>query len=272
MLSCMSCLCILAVNPSLISRIIFKYPFLENAVLTSLTPLPCLCLQRVPLIVAACCRIVEARGLESTGIYRVPGNNAVVSSLQEQLNRGPGDINLQDEVSLTRGLVHGRGPMWCVHCTLWCAWHWAKAPRWARRDLPLQTSRRDGPQPGCSPTGGCGQGLGALKQRLADDRFLGLEDKKNSGKPGKGPPGREMVWGKAWPWRLAGSHHAVSVKGQEAGVPGFGYVVCCTPSSSLFSSFFSSTMFICLFTYFWLCWVFIAAQALLELQRVGATF
>ncbi|XP_075417836.1 rho GTPase-activating protein 23 isoform X2 [Tenrec ecaudatus] len=53
--------------------------------------------QRVPLIVAACCRIVETRGLESTGIYRVPGNNAVVSSLQEQLNRGPGDINLQDE-------------------------------------------------------------------------------------------------------------------------------------------------------------------------------
>ncbi|XP_071459336.1 rho GTPase-activating protein 23 isoform X3 [Marmota flaviventris] len=53
--------------------------------------------QRVPLIVAACCRIVEARGLESTGIYRVPGNNAVVSSLQEQLNRGPSDINLQDE-------------------------------------------------------------------------------------------------------------------------------------------------------------------------------
>ncbi|XP_073902011.1 rho GTPase-activating protein 23 isoform X3 [Castor canadensis] len=53
--------------------------------------------QRVPLIVAACCRIVEARGLECTGIYRVPGNNAVVSSLQEQLNRGPGDINLQDE-------------------------------------------------------------------------------------------------------------------------------------------------------------------------------
>lgn len=40
---------------------------------------------------------MEARGLESTGIYRVPGNNAVVSSLQEQLNRGPGDINLQDE-------------------------------------------------------------------------------------------------------------------------------------------------------------------------------
>ena len=53
---------------------------------------------------AACCRIVEARGLESTGIYRVPGNNAVVSSLQEQLNRGPGDINLQDEVGAAGSL------------------------------------------------------------------------------------------------------------------------------------------------------------------------
>ncbi|XP_008569204.1 PREDICTED: rho GTPase-activating protein 23-like, partial [Galeopterus variegatus] len=60
--------------------------------------------QRVPLIVAACCRIVEARGLESTGIYRVPGNNAVVSSLQEQLNRGPSDINLQDEVGAGGGV------------------------------------------------------------------------------------------------------------------------------------------------------------------------
>lgn len=57
---------------------------------------------------AACCRIVEARGLESTGIYRVPGNNAVVSSLQEQLNRGPSDINLQDEVGVARPLVEFR--------------------------------------------------------------------------------------------------------------------------------------------------------------------
>lgn len=59
---------------------------------------------------AACCRIVEARGLESTGIYRVPGNNAVVSSLQEQLNRGPGDINLQDEV----GTAVGRAEVVCA--------------------------------------------------------------------------------------------------------------------------------------------------------------
>lgn len=75
----------------------------------ALTPLPCLCPQRVPLIVAACCRIVEARGLESTGIYRVPGNNAVVSSLQEQLNRGPSDINLQDEVGVAQLLVESHG-------------------------------------------------------------------------------------------------------------------------------------------------------------------
>ena len=64
---------------------------------------------------AACCRIVEARGLESTGIYRVPGNNAVVSSLQEQLNRGPGDINLQDEVGAAGESVEagrGRGGVW----------------------------------------------------------------------------------------------------------------------------------------------------------------
>lgn len=82
--------------------------------LAFLTCLPCLCLQRVPLIVAACCRIVEARGLESTGIYRVPGNNAVVSSLQEQLNRGPGDINLQDEV----GTAEEGGKAMCVCLSL----------------------------------------------------------------------------------------------------------------------------------------------------------
>ncbi|NXU78232.1 RHG23 protein, partial [Oreotrochilus melanogaster] len=53
--------------------------------------------KNVPLIVEACCRVVEDRGLEYMGIYRVPGNNAVVSSLQEQLNKGATEINLQDE-------------------------------------------------------------------------------------------------------------------------------------------------------------------------------
>ncbi|XP_059414469.1 rho GTPase-activating protein 23-like isoform X5 [Carassius carassius] len=50
----------------------------------------------IPLIVEICCGLVEDMGLEYTGIYRVPGNNAVVSSLQEHLNKG-GDINIAEE-------------------------------------------------------------------------------------------------------------------------------------------------------------------------------
>ncbi|XP_028286115.1 rho GTPase-activating protein 23-like [Parambassis ranga] len=50
----------------------------------------------VPLIVEVCCGIVEAKGLESTGIYRVPGNNAMVFNLQEHLNKGM-DIDTADE-------------------------------------------------------------------------------------------------------------------------------------------------------------------------------
>lgn len=41
--------------------------------------------------------MVEATGLEYTGIYRVPGNNAMVSNLQEHLNKGM-DINTAEEV------------------------------------------------------------------------------------------------------------------------------------------------------------------------------
>ncbi|CAJ0951708.1 unnamed protein product [Ranitomeya imitator] len=51
----------------------------------------------VPLIVELCCTLVEQKGLEYLGIYRVPGNNAVVSSLQEQLNKGLIDTNIQDQ-------------------------------------------------------------------------------------------------------------------------------------------------------------------------------
>ncbi|XP_073684152.1 rho GTPase-activating protein 23 isoform X2 [Garra rufa] len=50
----------------------------------------------VPQIVETCCRLVEEMGLEYTGIYRVPGNNAVVSSLQDQLNKGM-DIDTTEE-------------------------------------------------------------------------------------------------------------------------------------------------------------------------------
>ncbi|KAM4705767.1 rho GTPase-activating protein 21 isoform 2-T2 [Rhinophrynus dorsalis] len=51
----------------------------------------------VPLIVDICCKLVEERGLESTGIYRVPGNNAAIASMQEELNKGFTDIDIQDD-------------------------------------------------------------------------------------------------------------------------------------------------------------------------------
>lgn len=55
-------------------------------------------LQFIPLIVEICCGLVEEMGLEYTGIYRVPGNNAMVSTLQDQLNKGV-DINPAEEVT-----------------------------------------------------------------------------------------------------------------------------------------------------------------------------
>ncbi|XP_010764629.1 rho GTPase-activating protein 21 isoform X3 [Notothenia coriiceps] len=52
----------------------------------------------VPLIVEVCCNVVEERGLEYTGIYRVPGNNAAISSMQEELNsKGMNDIDVQED-------------------------------------------------------------------------------------------------------------------------------------------------------------------------------
>ncbi|XP_054478965.1 rho GTPase-activating protein 21 [Anoplopoma fimbria] len=52
----------------------------------------------VPLIVEVCCKLVEERGLEYTGIYRVPGNNAAISNMQEELNnKGMNDIDVQDD-------------------------------------------------------------------------------------------------------------------------------------------------------------------------------
>ena len=58
--------------------------------------------QFVPLIVEMCCGVVEASGLDYTGIYRVPGNNAMVSNLQEHLNKGL-DINTAEEVGVVQG-------------------------------------------------------------------------------------------------------------------------------------------------------------------------
>ncbi|XP_023805788.1 rho GTPase-activating protein 21 isoform X3 [Oryzias latipes] len=52
----------------------------------------------VPLIVEVCCKLVEERGLEYTGIYRVPGNNSAISNMQEELNnKGVSDIDVQED-------------------------------------------------------------------------------------------------------------------------------------------------------------------------------
>ncbi|XP_034562495.1 rho GTPase-activating protein 21 isoform X2 [Notolabrus celidotus] len=59
---------------------------------------PALTNKFVPLIVEVCCKLVEDRGLEYTGIYRVPGNNAAISNMQEELNnKGMNDIDVQDD-------------------------------------------------------------------------------------------------------------------------------------------------------------------------------
>ncbi|XP_077270853.1 rho GTPase activating protein at 19D isoform X3 [Temnothorax americanus] len=50
----------------------------------------------VPLIVEMCTSIVEARGLEVVGIYRVPGNTAAIGQLTDNVNRGFENINFQD--------------------------------------------------------------------------------------------------------------------------------------------------------------------------------
>ena len=63
-------------------------------------------LQYIPLIVDICCKLVEERGLEYTGIYRVPGNNAAISSMQEELNKGMTDIDVHDDVSLQSQCFH----------------------------------------------------------------------------------------------------------------------------------------------------------------------
>uniref|UniRef100_A0A8D8UFY2 Rho GTPase-activating protein 21 n=1 Tax=Cacopsylla melanoneura TaxID=428564 RepID=A0A8D8UFY2_9HEMI len=42
----------------------------------------------VPLLVELCTNVVESKGLEIIGIYRVPGNTAAVSALTEAVNKG----------------------------------------------------------------------------------------------------------------------------------------------------------------------------------------
>lgn len=52
------------------------------------------------MFVDICCGIVEDIGTDIVGIYRVPGNTAGVSYLQEELKGGPEEANFGDSVSL----------------------------------------------------------------------------------------------------------------------------------------------------------------------------
>jgi len=51
----------------------------------------------IPYLVKVCCDIVAERGLDIVGIYRVPGNNAAVTYLTEQVNKGVESFALEDQ-------------------------------------------------------------------------------------------------------------------------------------------------------------------------------
>jgi len=51
----------------------------------------------VPFVVDLCCRIVEERGLNFTGIYRVPGNSGTLSALQDELNLKGTDTDYEND-------------------------------------------------------------------------------------------------------------------------------------------------------------------------------
>lgn len=42
----------------------------------------------VPLLIQLCIKVVEAHGLQTVGVYRIPGNSAAVNSLIAGLNKG----------------------------------------------------------------------------------------------------------------------------------------------------------------------------------------
>lgn len=40
------------------------------------------------MLVQVCVRVVESHGMDTVGIYRIPGNTAAVNALKEALNDG----------------------------------------------------------------------------------------------------------------------------------------------------------------------------------------
>ena len=81
----------------------------------------------VPLLVELCTNIVELRGLDTTGIYRVPGNTAVLSSLTDGVNKGFDSISLQvlfvmNSFSVPQLSVR---VLYVQHYGRWFRWLWA---------------------------------------------------------------------------------------------------------------------------------------------------
>lgn len=51
----------------------------------------------LPRFVEVCTDIIDERGLQVVGIYRVPGNNASITALSEEINRNFEDVPLDDQ-------------------------------------------------------------------------------------------------------------------------------------------------------------------------------
>jgi hypothetical protein len=51
-------------------------------------------MENVPLLVKICTSIVEQKGLEIVGMYRIPGNNAAVTYLTDMVNKGPDQVEV----------------------------------------------------------------------------------------------------------------------------------------------------------------------------------
>lgn len=50
----------------------------------------------IPRFVEICTNIIDEKGLKTVGIYRVPGNNASITALTEEINRNYDDILIED--------------------------------------------------------------------------------------------------------------------------------------------------------------------------------
>ena len=62
-------------------------------------------MENVPLLVRICTSIVEQKGIEIVGMYRIPGNNAAVTQLTELVNKGPDHVEVMIIVKKTNDLI-----------------------------------------------------------------------------------------------------------------------------------------------------------------------